>query len=109
MDRYQLFCDLLSPPMAARQRLLTEPRSDALSVSACCSAVAGLAICQTPRHGAGSQRARVIRLRVRVAVETQPRPEVFPRKRFASLIKGTKEENKTLLQSFEQRAVLSRD
>jgi hypothetical protein len=69
--------------------------------------LAGLAICQTTPGPAANGRG-VIRLRVRVAVETPTKARGLSRKRFF-LIKGTKEENKALLQSFEQRAPISRD
>jgi len=56
-----------------------------------------------PREGTG-----VIRLRVRVALDTPTKAKGLSRKRFF-LIKGTKETNKSLIESFTQRAVLSRD
>jgi hypothetical protein len=69
--------------------------------------VAGVVICQTPTAPVAGGRG-VIRLRVRVAVDTPTKARGLSRKRFF-LIKGTKEENKALLQSFEQRAMISRD
>ena len=68
-----------------------------------CLSVIGLG--QTPAAPQANPRG-VIRLRVRVG--DGPKAKGLSRKRFF-LIKGSREENKSLLQSFEQRPILSRD
>lgn len=66
-----------------------------------------LALGQTPKAPVVTGRG-VIRLRVRVAADKPDAAKGLSRKRFF-LIKGSKEENKSLLASFEQRPVASRD
>lgn len=68
--------------------------------------LAGMAVGQTPNPPAGA--TGVIRLRVRVGIGDGTKAKGLSRKRFF-MIKGSLEDNKDLLQSLEQRAVVSRD
>jgi hypothetical protein len=67
--------------------------------------LAVICVAQTPTS---SDAHGVIRLRVRVKVGDAPKPQGLSRKRFF-LISGSLEENKALVQSIEQRPVISRD
>ena len=69
--------------------------------------VATLAIAQTSTAPPADVRG-VIRLRVRVAMGDGTKAAGLSRKRFF-LIKGSLEENKTLVQNIEQQSVISRD
>ena len=75
-----------------------------LALLACLALVA---VGQTPTVPFSDARG-VIRLRVIVKVGDAPKAQGLSRKRFF-LIKGSLEENKTLVQSIEQRSVMSRD
>jgi len=77
-------------------------RATAWALLICLSVIA---LGQTPASQPANPRG-VIRLRVRVG--DGPKAKGLSRKRFF-LIKGSKDENKNLLQSFDQRPVLSRD
>ena len=69
--------------------------------------VATLVMAQTPSAPPADARG-VIRLRVRVAIGDGNKAAGLSRKRFF-LIKGSLEENKTLVQNIEQQSVISRD
>ncbi len=69
--------------------------------------VATLGIAQTPTAPPTDARG-VIRLRVRVATGDGTKAAGLSRKRFF-LIKGSVEENRTLVQNIEQQSVISRD
>src|SRR5438132_9064787 len=77
----------------------------ALALLVCLALVAGGQTQTAPPSGARG----VVRLRVRVKIDDSPkRPLGLSRKRFF-LIKGSLDDNKSLLQSIEQRLVVSRD
>ena len=86
-------------------KINTEKSTIALGLLACLAIMAG-----GQTQTAPPSRARgVVRLRVRVKVDdSSKRPIGLSRKRFF-LIKGSLDDNKSLLQSIEQRAVVSRD
>jgi hypothetical protein len=76
----------------------------------CLALIAGLAVtvvAQNPADPPADARG-VIRLRVRVAVGDGTKAKGLSRKRFF-LIKGSLEENKSLIQSIEQQPLVSRD
>lgn len=76
----------------------------------CLALMAGLAVmvvAQNPTDAPADARG-VIRLRVRVAVGDGTKAKGLSRKRFF-LIKGSLEENKSLIQSIEQQPLVSRD
>jgi len=74
---------------------------------ALCCYVATFVMAQTPDATPADARG-VIRLRVRVATGDGAKAAGLARKRFF-LIKGSLEENKTLIQNIEQQSVVSRD
>src|SRR5229473_1408575 len=71
------------------------------------ASLAAMVVAQTPTALPEDARG-VIRLRVRVAVGDGAKAKGLSRKRFF-LIKGSLEENKSLIQNIGQRSILSRD
>jgi hypothetical protein len=86
---------------------MTRILSHALAVVLALTAAATMAAGQNQSTTAAARG--VVRLRVRVKVDdSSKRPVGLARKRFF-LLKGSLEENKTLLKSIEERSLLSRD
>ena len=87
---------------------MTQSTSKQITIGlALLSCLAIIALGQTPTVPPADARG-VIRLRARVKVGDAPKSEGLSRKRFF-LIKGSLEENKSLIQNIEQRSVISRD